>query len=144
MAEKENAICELKKLVTGARGITLEQLDAFNYSLKVIYNQEKLDEEIREEKDRLNEAKCYIQELEKKVEALKTNLKTKTVYKVVRTFSCGSYKEASDLEDAFAEGWEFVKASDYMPGRTDIGCFEYILKKEVEVKRNEICDDNRR
>lgn len=58
-------------------------------------------------------------------------------YKVVRSFDYGSDKESS-LKNAFKEGWQFERASEYVPsqvysgGYVTYGYIEYILFKEVE------------
>ena len=59
----------------------------------------------------------------------------KTEYKVVRTYDDGQTKEQS-LQDAFNNGYKFVRASEYIPegnhnGNRRFGYIEYILKKEV-------------
>lgn len=58
-------------------------------------------------------------------------------YKVVRSFGPGSSKCSDSLTEAFNEGWEFVRASDYIPnydnGRyTYYGFIEYVLRREKE------------
>lgn len=63
---------------------------------------------------------------------------TKTIYKVVRTYDDGNSKVHS-LQDAFDSGYEFVRASEYVPekshdGTRRYGYIEYILRKEVEVE----------
>lgn len=60
----------------------------------------------------------------------------KTIYKVVRTYDDGTTL-ASKLQSAFDVGYEFVRASEYVPeathnGNRRFGYIEYILKKEVE------------
>lgn len=60
---------------------------------------------------------------------------TKTIYKVVRTYDDGAYS-ISKLQSVFDEGYEFVRASEYVPenihnGTRRFGYIEYILKKEV-------------
>lgn len=60
-----------------------------------------------------------------------------TKYKVIRSFEYGETCEER-LEKAFSEGWQFVRASEYIPpylhsnGRKRIGYIEYILSKEIE------------
>lgn len=59
-------------------------------------------------------------------------------YKVVRTWDDGKYAEL--LEKAFKEGYEFVRASEYVPSETHgdtrrYGYIEYILRRSDE--RNE-------
>lgn len=59
----------------------------------------------------------------------------KTIYKVVRTYDDGRTKEQL-LQDAFDSGYEFVRASEYVPetthdGTRRYGYIEYILKKEI-------------
>lgn len=55
-------------------------------------------------------------------------------YKVVRTFDDGRYAEA--LEVAFEDGYEFVRASEFVPekerrGIIRYGYIEYILRKPI-------------
>lgn len=59
-----------------------------------------------------------------------------TKYKVVRSYDDGTC-EANKLQSAFDVGYEFVRASEYIPesthnGTRRYGYIEYILKKEVE------------
>ena len=61
---------------------------------------------------------------------------TITTYKVVRTYDDGKTKD-QNLQDAFDSGYEFVRASEYVPeathdGTRRYGYIEYILKKEVK------------
>jgi hypothetical protein len=56
-------------------------------------------------------------------------------YKVVRTWDDGKYTEL--LEKAFKEGYEFVRASEYVPSATyggmrRYGYIEYILRRSDE------------
>ena len=59
-------------------------------------------------------------------------------YKVVRTYDDSKIdSEMSTLTSAFDDGYEFVRASEYVPeathnGRRRYGYIEYILRKEVE------------
>ena len=58
-----------------------------------------------------------------------------TKYKVVRTYDDNKTTEL--LKNAFDDGYEFVRASEYVPeashnGVRRFGYIEYILKKEVE------------
>jgi hypothetical protein len=56
-----------------------------------------------------------------------------TKYKVVRSYGPNSVGRCKDLEKAFEDGYEFVRASEYIGGNYDkAGYIEYILKKEVE------------
>jgi len=60
---------------------------------------------------------------------------TKYTYKVVRTYGDGEYEKY--LQDAFDDGYEFVRASEYIPEaitweKRRYGYIEYILRKEVE------------
>lgn len=62
----------------------------------------------------------------------------KTIYKVVRTYDDGAYE--SDLQCAFDDDWQFVRASSYVPETTHgsvrrYGYIEYILSKEMEDER---------
>ncbi len=59
----------------------------------------------------------------------------KKKYKVVRTYDEGKTRTA-ELEDAFKDGYEFVRASEFIPSETRdgvrrFGYIEYILVKEV-------------
>lgn len=54
-------------------------------------------------------------------------------YKVVRTYDDGKYE--ANLQEAFDKGYEFVRASEYVPecrhnGTVRYGYIEYILVKE--------------
>lgn len=61
-----------------------------------------------------------------------------TKYKVVRTYDDSrNDSEMAKLTSAFDAGYEFVRASEYIPeaihnGNRRYGYIEYILKKEVE------------
>lgn len=55
-------------------------------------------------------------------------------FKVVRTYDSGDYE--TDLQKAFDDGWQFVRASEFVPenihdGMRRYGYIEYILCKEV-------------
>lgn len=59
----------------------------------------------------------------------------KYVYKAIRTFDSGSYEEP--LNRAFDEGYEFVRASEFVPARSTgsvirYGYIEYIVRKQKE------------
>ncbi len=61
---------------------------------------------------------------------------TKYEYKVVRTYDDGT-DPTCKLQSAFGIGYEFVRASEYVPeaihnGTRRYGYIEYILRKEVE------------
>ena len=57
-------------------------------------------------------------------------------YKVVRSYDYGNDQESS-LKNAFKEGWQFERASEYVPpqsymdGCLRYGYIEYILFKEI-------------
>ena len=59
-------------------------------------------------------------------------------YKVVRTYDDSRIdSEMAELTRAFDDGYEFVRASEYIPEANHIerrryGYIEYILRKEVE------------
>lgn len=60
---------------------------------------------------------------------------TRYKYKVVRTYDDNKYEV--NLQSAFDDGYEFVRASEYVPeithsGTRRYGYIEYILRKEVE------------
>ena len=55
-----------------------------------------------------------------------------TKYKVVRSYTPDSEGSSTKLEQAFNDGWEFVRASEFIPPtKYKSGYIEYILKKEV-------------
>ena len=52
-------------------------------------------------------------------------------YKVVRSYGPSSNGKVIDLEEAFKEGYEFVRASDCIEGRAGYaGYIEYILRRK--------------
>lgn len=58
-----------------------------------------------------------------------------TKYKVVRTYDDNRYE--TELQSAFDIGYEFVRASEYVPeavhnGVRRYGYIEYILRREVD------------
>ena len=58
-----------------------------------------------------------------------------TQYKAVRSYQRGT-TQLNELNDAFENGWEFVRASEFIqevkdPNRTYFGYIEYILKRET-------------
>lgn len=56
-----------------------------------------------------------------------------TKYKVVRSYGPCSEGKSKELQSAFDIGYEFVRASEYIPGEhTKAGYIEYILRIEVE------------
>lgn len=61
-------------------------------------------------------------------------------YKVVRTYGGGSDIGSNRLTEAFSKGWEFVRASDYVPDYISrdlthyFGFIEYILRREIKVE----------
>ena len=51
-------------------------------------------------------------------------------YKVVRSYGPSANGRNTELQEAFEEGYEFVRASEYIEGRTGYaGYIEYILRK---------------
>lgn len=53
-------------------------------------------------------------------------------YKVVRSYGPSSNRQEKDLIEAFEEGYEFVRASEYIESRCGYaGYIEYILKKSI-------------
>ena len=77
----------------------------------------------------------YIKHLENQIKQL-SETKKKVRYKVVRSYNLVSSGGTKSLVDAFADGWEFVRASEYIPRDSCVGFFEYILRKEVENENN--------
>ena len=66
-------------------------------------------------------------------EMLETPVSTRKKYCVVRSYGSGSYAKSKELVEAFNNGWQFVRASEYAPDRGDkVGYIEYILEKEVD------------
>lgn len=52
-------------------------------------------------------------------------------YKVVRSYGPTSNGKAKDLEEAFEEGYKFVRASEYIEGSAGkAGYIEYILRRK--------------
>lgn len=57
----------------------------------------------------------------------------KKQYRVVRSYGPSSTGKTVELEKAFEEGYEFVRASEYIEAKGGYaGYIEYILCKEVE------------
>ena len=57
----------------------------------------------------------------------------KIEYKVVRSYGPNSTSQTILLDKAFEEGYQFVRASEYIEGEDDkAGYIEYILCKEVK------------
>lgn len=82
----------------------------------------------------IEDQRNYIDFLKSQIEQL-TETKKEVRYKVVRSYNPTSSDSKKYLENAFEDGWEFVRASEYVPAtRCSSGYIEYILKKEVEVK----------
>ena len=56
----------------------------------------------------------------------------KVEYKVVRSYGPNSIAQTKNLVEAFEEGYQFVRASEYIEGERDkAGYIEYILKREI-------------
>lgn len=74
----------------------------------------------------------YIDHLESQIEQL-SETKKKVRYKVVRSYNPSEPLNRLELNIAFNDGYEFVRASEYIPqkGRKG-GYIEYILRKETE------------
>jgi hypothetical protein len=57
---------------------------------------------------------------------------SKYEYRVVRSYTDGCLAKATALEKAFAEGFEFVRASEVVANYSGkSGYIEYIVRKEV-------------
>lgn len=84
----------------------------------------------------IEDQRNYIDFLKSQIEQL-TETKKEVRYKVVRSYSPSEPFSRLELNIAFNDGWEFVRASEYIPkkGRKG-GYIEYILRKEVENERN--------
>lgn len=53
-------------------------------------------------------------------------------YKVVRSYGPASNGKTKELMGAFEDGFEFVRASEYIEGKRDYsGYIEYILRRKV-------------
>lgn len=76
----------------------------------------------------------YIKHLENQIKQL-SETKKEVRYKVVRSYNQISRGGTKNLVDAFADGWEFVGASEYVSRDSHSGYIEYILRKEVEVEK---------
>ena len=64
----------------------------------------------------------------------------KTIYKAVRSYDDGVYCDR--LNEAFADGWQYVRASEYIAesvhySQLRYGYIEYILSKDVEEEQAE-------
>lgn len=83
----------------------------------------------------IEDQRKYIDFLKSQIEEL-TETKKEVRYKGVRSFSPREPFSRLELNIAFNDGWEFVRASEYIPkkGRKG-GYIEYILRKEVEVEK---------
>lgn len=62
-------------------------------------------------------------------------------YKVVRTYDDGECCE-KELQQAFDEGWQFLRASEYVPerigdGEIRYGYIEYILMRDMQENSND-------
>lgn len=56
-------------------------------------------------------------------------------YKVVRSFGPSSNGRNAELQEAFEEGYEFVRASEYIEGRSGYaGYIEYILRRKEKLE----------
>lgn len=76
----------------------------------------------------------YIKHLENQIKQL-AETKKEVRYKCVRSFNPNSATSKVPLDSAFKDGWEFVRASEYVPeSGSYYGYIEYILRKEVEVE----------
>lgn len=57
----------------------------------------------------------------------------KIEYKVVRSYGPNSIAQAKNLVAAFEEGYQFVRASEYIEGEQDkAGYIEYILRRKKD------------
>lgn len=74
----------------------------------------------------------YIKHLESQIKQLSES-KKEVRYKVVRSYSPNKPFSRLELTVSFNDGWEFVRASEYVPAKGKKGGYiEYILRKEVE------------
>lgn len=103
------------------------QLQAEVQSLN--YRNAELQREIADQRNYIDCLKSQIAEL--------TATKKEVRYKVVRSYSPSEPFSRLELSVAFNDGWEFVRASEYIPkkGRKG-GYIEYILRREVEINED--------
>lgn len=102
------------------------QLQAEVQSLK--HRNYQLEHDISSQRD-------YIKHLENQIKQL-SETKKEVRYKCVRSFNPNSATSKVPLDSAFKDGWEFVRASEYVPeSGLCYGYIEYILRKEVEVEK---------
>lgn len=102
------------------------QLQAEVQSLN--YRNNELQREIADQRNYIDCLKSQIAEL--------TATKKEVRYKVVRSYSPSEPFSRLELSVAFNDGWEFVRASEYVPAKGRKGGYiEYILRKEVEVDK---------
>ena len=58
-------------------------------------------------------------------------------YKVVRSFGPGCSIGGNKVSNAFNEGWEFVRASEFIQdNNSSYGYIEYILRREIGVRND--------
>lgn len=76
----------------------------------------------------------YIKHLENQIKQLSES-KKEVRYKVVRSYTPNKPFSRLELTVPFNDGWEFVRASEYVPAKGKKGGYiEYILRKEVKVE----------
>lgn len=103
-------------------------IDVLENHLKVVDENENLHRKIENMEKYIESFKCEIERLNQRP-------KTQTRYKVVRSFAPNCGTSSGDLEKAFDDGWEFIRASELIPQQGNkVGYLEYVLKKEIEVK----------
>lgn len=102
----------------------------------VLENHSKVLDENADLHRNIEDMEKYIASFKCEIERLNQRPpKTQTRYKVVRSFAPNSSASADYLEEAFNDGWEFVRASEFVPAQGNkVGYIEYVLKKEIEVQ----------
>lgn len=85
---------------------------------------------------RINELEAENKELRdlcQKLQVAPVQQEPKYKYKVVRTYRESTKAKANNLQASLDDGWEVVRASEYVPGDARYsGYLEYILRKRAE------------
>ncbi len=77
--------------------------------------------------------KYYTEALKMAIEALDRATAPKYKYRMVRSHTPNCYKPHDDLDAYLAAGYEFVRASEFIPlGDGKSGYIEYILRRKKE------------
>lgn len=107
--------------------------EAGNDIIEVLKNHWELLNENVDLHRKIEDAENHIKSLKCEIEHLNQRPKTRTIYKVVRSYAPNCATSLDDLDAAFYNGWQFVRASEFIPPQgKKVGYIEYILKKEIE------------